>query len=110
MTESQLASLCQVNMSLCHAWTLQDALKTSTSPAGINAASVVGYGACVSELLRFKIPLLLGRVDFGFQVPYRPGKAANQFAATASELAYTGRQVTLDVSSCLLRCAYLKRV
>ena len=67
--------------------------RESTCPSKISAANVVGQQAGVPELLGCNIELLLGGINSGFQVSSRPDTATRQFAATASELAYTGWQV-----------------
>ena len=64
-----------------------------TCPSKITAAYVVGQQAGVPKLVRCNIKSLLGGINFGFQVSSRPDTATRQFAATASELAYTGWQV-----------------
>lgn len=71
--------------------------------AEINAAFVVGHHAGVFELLGRDTVLLLGRVNFGFPVSNRPDTTARQLAATASQLAYIGRQVLVGQWS-LLYC------
>ena len=65
----------------------------STCPSEITAADFVGQQAGVPELVGCNIKSLLGGINFGFQVSSRPDTATRQFAATASELAYTGWQV-----------------
>ena len=65
-------------------------------PDEINAACADRHQGGISEPRGPNNVLLLGRINFGFQVSNRPDTAARQLAAIASQLAYTGRQVLVE--------------